>query len=114
MSREPRDGKPSSAQEDSCKRARFKSAPAHIIGGNSMTEEIQLKDKVEDVITGFTGIVTAKAEYLYGCTQFLVNSKCKDNEQGKTSWIDEPQLKVLKSNGGDKSEPRYGGDRSHP
>ena len=74
--------------------------------------EIKLGDKVEDTITDFKGTAIAKAIYLNGCIQYLVQPKeLKDKEIIKSEWIDEGQLEgVEKSNG----EVPGGGVRSHP
>lgn len=80
-----------------------------------MSKTIEILDEVEDVITGFKGTVTAKITYVYGCTQFEVKPKHDGKgDYPKSAWIDEPQLKIIKKNGGDQSEPRNGGMRSHP
>lgn len=36
---------------------------------------IQLGDKVVDVVSGFKGVVTGRAEYLTGCSQFSVSAE---------------------------------------
>lgn len=81
-----------------------------------MTENIfEMFDEVKDTITGFQGKVMAIADYAYGCKQILVQPPVKeDGDWQKAHWFDEPQLVIVKSNGGDKSEPRHGGERSHP
>lgn len=55
-----------------------------------MIFEIELGEKVKDIITGFTGTVVARAEYLNGCIQYQIVGK----EPDKEIWIDEAQLKV--------------------
>lgn len=57
---------------------------------------IQLGKVYEDSITGFRGVATARAEYLYGCVQIQLTSK-KMPKDGKpvTHWFDEPQLKGI-------------------
>lgn len=57
---------------------------------------IKLGSKVKDVVSGFAGIVTGRAEYLTGCTQYLV-SPAKVDKDGKIAesyWIDEGKLSV--------------------
>lgn len=93
---------------------------------------IKMGDKVKDVIEGIEGIVVAKAQYLYGCTQFQVQpSVGKDGAHIKSVWIDEPQLKIVVKDWVNKQkakrktktkkkkrvyrqEPPGGGEREHP
>jgi len=57
--------------------------------------EIKMGRKVKDLVTGFTGIVTGKAIYLNGCTQYLVETKVNKDGELKWKWFDENQLKDL-------------------
>jgi hypothetical protein len=80
-----------------------------------MVFEIELGEKVKDSITGFTGTVVARSEYLKGCIQYQVI----DKEPDKDIWIDEQQLKVKRGRTfKDPSElvstRLAGGIRSHP
>ena len=54
--------------------------------------KIEMKEKVKDNITGFTGIVTGRAEYLTGCRQYLVVAKGKKDVRGNSEWFDEDRL----------------------
>ncbi len=58
---------------------------------------IKLGEKVRCKITGFTGIATAKVEYLNGCIQYCIQPrmKPKDNEKPKTTYIDVDQLEIV-------------------
>lgn len=56
---------------------------------------IKLGDKVQDIVTGLKGIVTAKAEYLNGCVQFFIEPKAKDNSPVKGDYVDISQLKKI-------------------
>jgi len=83
---------------------------------------IQLGQKVKDKITGFTGIATAKTEYLNGCLQVLVQPKMVVKKGGKQEypegkWIDIEQVDVV--DGGKKVKTNLrpepsGGVRQHP
>ena len=58
---------------------------------------IEMGDEVEDLISGFKGIVVARTEFFNGCIQFNVCPKW----DGKTSnieelSIDERTLKIIK------------------
>lgn len=59
---------------------------------------IQLGDKAKDVISGFTGRVTGRAEYITGCTQFCLSPERLD-EKGQLqsgNWFDDSRLVVVK------------------
>lgn len=63
-----------------------------------MAEEIELGDRVEDVISGFTGIVTARTKYLESCDQVAIRPE-KLGDKGellKAEWFDAPWVKVVK------------------
>ncbi len=81
---------------------------------------IKLGDKVKDNITGFTGIVTGKIEYLTGCIQYEIQPEglheCRPIE---SKWFDEYRLvveeekeKIAKGGSGNipenKNYPSYG------
>ena len=58
---------------------------------------IKLGSKAKCKVTGFTGTVTARVEYLNGCIQYSVVPKM--TEEGKMpacEYIDEAQLEVIK------------------
>jgi len=60
-------------------------------------EMIQLGDRVKDIITGYTGIVTGRGDFLYGCVRFIVADE-KLDDKGKVHeghWFDEGQLKIV-------------------
>ena len=56
---------------------------------------IQLGNQVEDVITGFTGIATAKVEYINGCTQFCVTPKSRDGKMPDGEYFDHQRLRFV-------------------
>lgn len=56
---------------------------------------VTLGDRVRDTLTGFTGVVTARAEYLTGCNQCLVLPQAeKTNELKEAVWFDVERLHV--------------------
>ena len=77
---------------------------------------IQLGDKVKCKITGFTGIVTGKAEYISGCVRFNVEAKERSNKDGKIIeyWIDEQRLERVSAGINLKKKQPTGGPRSAP
>ena len=59
--------------------------------------KINLGDQVKDKVTGFTGIATARVEFLNGCTRIAVQTDVlKDGLSQDSPYIDEPQLEVVK------------------
>lgn len=54
---------------------------------------MQLGDTVKHKITGFEGVTTGRAEYLTGCTQWLVTSRTlKPDGDSQSQWLDEIML----------------------
>jgi len=59
--------------------------------------EIQLGDKVKDMVTGFVGVAYSVCENFNGCIQFdIVPEVNKDGTIAKGQWIDSQQLKIIK------------------
>lgn len=58
-------------------------------------EKIRLGSEVRDVVSEFTGIATARVEYLNGCVQYCVSAKSVDNKKGESLYFDEQQLSVI-------------------
>lgn len=58
---------------------------------------IKLGVMAKDTISGFTGVVIAKTEWLYGCVRVgLAREETdKDGKVIRTEWFDEPQVKVV-------------------
>jgi hypothetical protein len=44
---------------------------------------------VRDKVTGFSGIVVGRVEYLTGCNQLLVQPKVLDGKMVESAWLDE-------------------------
>lgn len=58
--------------------------------------QIKLGNKVKDSVSGLTGIVTSRIEYITGCVQFGVAQKVKaDGTLPDTVYIDESRLEVV-------------------
>lgn len=54
---------------------------------------LNLGNKAKDKITGFTGVLTGRAEYLTGCTQYSLQPECKeDGSFISANWFDEGRL----------------------
>ena len=56
---------------------------------------IKLGQKARDKVTGFEGILTGKAEYLYGCAQYCIVPAAKDGKIGESHWFDEGRIEVI-------------------
>jgi len=57
---------------------------------------VKLGDKVKHHISEFGGIVTGRAEYLYGCVQVLVNpGKVHEGKLVDSIWLDEDSVAVV-------------------
>lgn len=55
----------------------------------------KLGDKVTDKYTGFTGVVTGIAEFLYGCRRVLIQPcELKDGKPVEDMWLDEQRVDV--------------------
>jgi hypothetical protein len=58
--------------------------------------KIELGQKVKDKITGFTGVVTGRTEYITGCEQLLVQPPTKnDGAFTEPRWFDVDRLDVI-------------------
>lgn len=69
---------------------------------------IKLGQKVTDKITGFTGVVIGRCEYINGCISIWVQPvKLKDGDMVEAKWIDEQRLET-------KSKATAGGPHSSP
>lgn len=46
----------------------------------------------KDVITGFSGYVIGRTEYITGCAQLLLQPVGKDGKRPEAEWIDEQRV----------------------
>ncbi len=59
--------------------------------------EITLGSTVKDPITGLQGTAVARTTWLYGCVRILVQpNRVKDGTPADPTYVDEPQLEVVK------------------
>jgi len=56
---------------------------------------INLGQRGRDKVTGFEGILTGRAEYLYGCMQYCLVPPAKDGKCGDSQWFDEGRIEVI-------------------
>jgi hypothetical protein len=78
-------------------------------------QRISLGDRVVDKITGFSGIVVSRTEWLYGCVRLSVQPE-KLRLEGKpvdAQVFDEPQLELVQTEvvSQKTDEPRTYGER---
>lgn len=71
---------------------------------------IRLGNIVRDIVTGFTGTVVSRIEFINGCIQFGVAPKSsKDGKYPDTQYIDYQRLEFLKDGVADKLSTRDAG-----
>lgn len=69
---------------------------------------VKLGDKVTDAVTGFTGIATARTEFLHGCVRICVEAAgLHDGKAIEPQWFDEQRLTA-------QSEAKTGGPGPSP
>jgi hypothetical protein len=57
---------------------------------------IKLGNKVKCKVTGYTGIATARHEFINGCVRYSVQDKIdKEGKLPEEKWFDEGQLVVV-------------------
>ena len=57
---------------------------------------ISIGDQVTDKVSGLTGIVTAKVEYMTGCIQYLITPKwVKGTVFAEGHWVDDMRLERI-------------------
>ena len=61
-----------------------------------MTFKHSLGDKAKDKISGMTGIITPRAEHLYGCARYWLSpQETKDGKPVDGYWFDEDGIDIL-------------------
>jgi len=64
----------------------------------SKIEDVNFGDEARDTVTGFTGIVTAKALYATGCNQVLVSPPVKDDGSFVDGqWLDIERIAITEA-----------------
>lgn len=81
--------------------------------------KFKLGSLVKDMLSGFTGIIVARADYMTGCCRYGIASQKLDEKTGKPMewvWFDENVLELVKENGlvlaSMTKEDKPGGPRS--
>lgn len=74
--------------------------------------DCRLGDDVRDTITGYTGCVVSKTEWLNGCWRIGVQSReLKDGKPIDSCVFDVEQLELVRAKAHAMPEQRTGGDR---
>ena len=83
--------------------------------GNDAFCGVGLGDRVKDTLTGFTGVVLGRVEYLTGCNQiFVLPSSESDNELKRGEWFDIERIERLEGSAVDLNARRTGADIPQP
>lgn len=57
---------------------------------------IELGQLAKDAVTGFEGVITGRAQYLYGCDQYCIVPRInKDGKMGESQWFDEGRIRII-------------------
>jgi len=58
---------------------------------------MELGQIVKDKVTGFSGLVTARAYYLTGCTQYLITPTDLDRDGNirEGEWLDDSRVEIV-------------------
>ena len=62
-------------------------------------QDIEMGSTVQDRISGLTGVVTARVEYLTGCTQYGITLRGDGTKVGDTTYLDWQRLQVKEGPG---------------
>jgi len=77
--------------------------------------KIPLGSKVKDNVTGLTGIVTGRTEYINGCVQYIVKPPMgKNGKVPDAEYVDEEQLSILGKGVSVKTTPSGGPQSDRP
>jgi hypothetical protein len=78
-------------------------------------DKFALGVQLRDVVTGFTGIATGRAEYLTGCTQYALAPKVDaDGKVQQSEWFDEQRLEQIGEGVQTTTRPTGGPQRDAP
>lgn len=77
--------------------------------------KFNLGDKVKDSITGFTGVITLRSQWLNNCNTYGVQpTELKDGAPQERQHFDEPQLIVVEEKVSKESRSTGGPERQVP
>ena len=73
----------------------------------------KMGNTAKDKITGFTGTVTGRSEYINGCVHLMLEAKAKPGMKPVHAWFDEDRCVVTKRTPARKVTERTGGPMPH-
>lgn len=73
-------------------------------------------DQLKDNVTGFSGTVTGRADYMTGCKQYLIVAKWKKDSTSEplSNWYDEDRLTLIKDSKKKADVTNAGGPQDIP
>jgi hypothetical protein len=67
-------------------------------------------EKVKSNVTGFAGIITARADHLHGCNRYYVTPPVdKDGKLPDGYWMDEAELEIVEGEKLERANNKRGG-----
>ena len=76
---------------------------------------ITLGSKVKDRFTGFQGIATGRAEFVFGCSRIQVEpEELKDGKPIEPQWFDEQRIEVVQTQKDTAAPKPSGGPQNDP
>ena len=73
---------------------------------------LKLGQKVKDRISGFSGVLSARSEFLNGCVRLqLTPDRLHEGKLIEAEWFDETQVDVLEDTPAPEPKTRPGGPR---
>lgn len=77
--------------------------------------KVELGESYRDTVTGFTGIATARVEFLNGCVRYTLEAGGeKPNDEPKELVFDEQRLVEAKTDQAPEPTAKRGGSRPTP
>lgn len=75
--------------------------------------DFELGEEVQDIVTGFKGVVMSRSEFLTGCDRFGVLSRklTSDGKEHDHQWYDGSRLKATGAKKVVLAEPKKGADK---
>ena len=68
------------------------------MGKHNVEFKFELGREARDKVTGFTGTLTGRVDYLYGCHQYGITPKVdKDGKTGEIGYFDEGRIEIIGS-----------------
>lgn len=60
-----------------------------------MAKQIKFGSEGKDIVTGLTGIIVARVEYISGCVHLGIAPPAKDGKVPDTVYIDEDRVEII-------------------